>query len=87
MFPEEDRQEGQGQSKKQTGVLGKRRLVMCLREAGKQDGRLYLATLAADRLLPWMCWMCVYGCPQQRAAADQAQAQDSDIYSTAPSHA
>lgn len=31
---------------------------MCLREAGKQDGRLYLATLAADRLLPSTC-VCV----------------------------
>lgn len=32
---------------------------MCLREAGKQDGRLYLATLAADRLLPSTC-VCVF---------------------------
>lgn len=34
MFPEEDRQESQGQSKKQMGRIGrKRRLVMCLRES------------------------------------------------------
>lgn len=33
---------------------------MCLREAGKQDGRLYLATPAADRLLPSNVSGCVF---------------------------
>lgn len=36
---------------------------MCLREAGKQDGRLYLATLAADRLLPSTCVGVFTGVP------------------------
>lgn len=81
-FPKADGEESRTEQKQLT-YWEKEEVGQCLRQAGKQDGRLFLAPPAADVLLPSTC-ACVYGCPQQRAAADQAQAQE---HCTAPSHA
>lgn len=51
-FPEADREESRSEQK-QLAYWEKEEVGMCLREAGKQDGRLYPATyLATGRLLP-----------------------------------
>ena len=90
-FPGADREEPKVRAKA-IGVLGERGgwyVSQRSWEAGWEALRSYLAT---GSLLPstgacGLCVrgrVCVYGCPQQRLAADQVEAQE---HSMAPSHA